>query len=64
MIHFWGRFILAVIGAYAFIMFMWNMFKAPATKPEPRKPMASFTDDHGLHGSNRDRSESKFHDWH
>jgi hypothetical protein len=42
-IHFWGRVILAVIGAYAFIMFMWNMFRAPDTKP--RKPMATFIGD-------------------
>jgi hypothetical protein len=63
-IYFWGRVALSVLAAYAFILWVWTMTRAPATKPEPREPMASFTDDHGLHDSNRDRSSSKYHDWH
>jgi hypothetical protein len=57
-IHFWGLFALATLAGYALAC----SILGKAQKPAIKKPMAEY--DHGLHGGNRDRSDSKFHDWH
>ena len=60
MIHYWGKVALAVLFAYAFIVWVWSTFKKPPTSIEKDPPKK---EDHGLWGSNRDRSKSHYDGW-
>jgi hypothetical protein len=61
-IHFWGLFALATLAAYVLACAILGKVQKPKDKPEAQKPMAEY--DHGLYDSNKDRSRSKFDNWH
>jgi hypothetical protein len=61
-LHFWQLFSLVLFTAYVLACSILGKVKKPKDKPEPKKPMAEY--DHGLHDGNRDRSRSKFDNWH
>ena len=55
---FWGEFVLGCLAVYALGCYMLSLI------PNPKRTSKVEKVDHGLHGSNRERSQSKFYDWH
>ena len=57
MITFWGQVALATLAAYAGAC--WLISKLPSSK----RAIKQTVQDHGLHGSNRDRAVNSTHGW-
>ena len=58
---FYGAFALSAFAAYVAISWAISLLPPPRSKSQaPHNPQP----DHGLHDSNRTRSESAYHGWH
>jgi hypothetical protein len=55
---FWGEFSLGCLVAYALSCYLVGLI------PGPKRDREAKSMDHGLHGGNREKSESKFYGWH
>ena len=58
MLTFWGEFTLGCLGVYMIGCYLLSLI------PSPKRTSKAESVDHGLHGSNRERSESSFYGWH